>query len=179
MLIREHLNTWDHAVILRVNRINRRHIGRFFALISRLGDGSFWLAVIIAIPFCYGPSAFPFSMLMLVCGAIATIIYKIIKQSTHRIRPCHDTPSLILTVAPLDRFSFPSGHTLHAVCFTWMTCAAIPSWSWFLVPFCVLVGLSRMVLGLHYLSDVLVGACIGGTIGVLGTLAGRCWGINF
>ncbi len=179
MLIREHLITWDHAVIHSVNRINRRFVGRIFAIISRLGDGSFWFAVMIAIPLCYGTAAIPLSVLMVICGIIATIIYKIIKQSTHRIRPCHDKPNLILTVAPLDRFSFPSGHTLHAVCFTWITCAAIPSWSWFLVPFCILVGLSRMVLGLHYFSDVFVGACIGCVIGILGTFAGNSLGINF
>jgi undecaprenyl-diphosphatase len=48
-----------------------------------------------------------------------------------------------------------------------------------LVPFCILVGLSRMVLGLHYFSDVFVGACIGCVIGILGTFAGNSLGINF
>ena len=66
-----------------------------------------------------------------------------------------------LTVAPLDRFSFPSGHTLHAVGFTLLAVHAHPELAWFLIPFTVLVALSRLVLGLHYPSDVLTGAAIG------------------
>lgn len=63
---------------------------------------------------------------------------------------------------PLDRYSFPSGHTLHAVCFTGIACAYQPLFAWVLVPFALLVALSRLVLGLHYPSDVLAGALIGG-----------------
>jgi undecaprenyl-diphosphatase len=177
MLIRDQLSTWDHAVIFQLNRINRRHIGRFFALISRLGDGYIWFALMLILPLHYGPTALSLSLLMLLSGACATLIYKIIKQATHRVRPCHETPTLILTVAPLDRFSFPSGHTLHAVCFTWIICAAFPAWSWILIPFTLLVALSRMVLGLHYFSDVVVGAFIGGVIGLLATHVGAYYGV--
>ena len=66
-----------------------------------------------------------------------------------------------LTVAPLDRFSFPSGHTLHAVGFTLLATHAHPELGWFLVPFATMVACSRLVLGLHYPSDVLTGAAIG------------------
>jgi undecaprenyl-diphosphatase len=179
MLIREQLSAWDYAVILRCNRINQRQIGRFFALVSRLGDGWLWFAVILSLPFCHGTSAIGISLLMLVCGAVASLLYKLIKHSTHRVRPCHEKFDLILTVAPLDRFSFPSGHTLHAMCFTWITCTAFPFWSWILVPFTVFVGLSRMVLGLHYFSDVVVGACIGLTVGLLGTSVGSSFGLSY
>ncbi|MNV30971.1 phosphatidylglycerophosphatase B [compost metagenome] len=58
-------------------------------------------------------------------------------------------------MAPLDEFSFPSGHTLHAVSFTIVALAYYPWLAPLLVPFTVLIGLSRVVLGLHYPSDVL------------------------
>lgn len=63
---------------------------------------------------------------------------------------------------PLDRFSFPSGHTLHAVCFTLVACAHYPGLLLLLVPFTLLVAASRLILGLHWLSDVIAGAGIGG-----------------
>jgi undecaprenyl-diphosphatase len=36
-----------------------------------------------------------------------------------------------------------------------------PALAWILVPFTVLVAISRVVLGLHYPSDVLAGAAVG------------------
>jgi undecaprenyl-diphosphatase len=69
---------------------------------------------------------------------------------------------------PLDRCSFPSGHTLHAVCFTSLATAHFPELGWVLVPFALLVAASRVVLGLHYPTDVLAGAAIGGMLAAAG-----------
>jgi undecaprenyl-diphosphatase len=64
-------------------------------------------------------------------------------------------------VAPLDEFSFPSGHTLHAVSFSIVALAYYPWLAPLLVPFSAGVALSRVVLGLHYPSDVLAATAIG------------------
>ena len=69
---------------------------------------------------------------------------------------------------PLDVFSFPSGHTLQAVLFTIMLGSQVPMMLWLLLPFTLLIALSRLVLGLHYPTDVLVGACIGATFASIG-----------
>ena len=70
--------------------------------------------------------------------------------------------------APLDRYSFPSGHTLHAVSFTWQACAHFPELAWVLLPLAALIAGSRVVLGLHYPSDVLAGAAVGAALAELG-----------
>jgi undecaprenyl-diphosphatase len=76
--------------------------------------------------------------------------------------------AVVLGERPLDHFSFPSGHTLHAVLFTVMLGAHFPALLPLLLVFTPLVALSRMVLGLHYPTDVLAGAFLGGGLGLMG-----------
>jgi undecaprenyl-diphosphatase len=58
------------------------------------------------------------------------------------------------------------------VCFTWIATAHFPELGWVLVPFAALVAASRVVLGLHYPSDVLAGAVIGGGVAITGLALG-------
>ena len=156
----------DAGVCRYINRANRSAIGATFAIISRLGDGVFWytlMGVMVILP-----GGWRTSILMALTGAAATTVYRALKQGIRRPRPSEVGCSTLLTVAPLDRFSFPSGHTLHAVCFTVIACHTVPLLGWILVPFTVLIALSRLVLGLHYPSDVLVGAAIGASMASLG-----------
>ena len=67
-------------------------------------------------------------------------------------------------MAPLDEFSFPSGHTLHAVAFTLVALTYYPLLAWLLIPFSASVAASRVVLGLHYPSDVLAATVIGSAL---------------
>jgi len=98
---------------------------------------------------------------MIGVGVVNITIYKIIKRWIARPRPfraCRDfrecTPSL-------DEFSFPSGHMLHSVACSLILTAYYPTLALFVWPFTLLVAVSRVVLGLHYPSDVVVGALIG------------------
>ena len=91
-------------------------------------------------------------------------IYKVLKKKTVRPRPYQVHQVIRLGERPLDHFSFPSGHTLHAVMATTVLGYVQPVLLILMLPFTVLVALSRMVLGLHYPSDVAVGAIIGGTV---------------
>jgi undecaprenyl-diphosphatase len=70
-------------------------------------------------------------------------------------------------VSPLDEYSFPSGHTLHAVAFTLIAVYYYPALAALLLPFTLLVAASRVVLGLHYPSDVLASIVIGSAIASL------------
>ncbi|MBA3685343.1 MAG: phosphatase PAP2 family protein [Planctomycetes bacterium] len=172
------LQRWDLAACGTFNRINHVRVGSAgFALVSRLGDGVFWYALMLALPIVHGAGDWGLSMLLALTGSLSTLVYRWLKGSTRRPRPCDVDGTLRRTVAPLDRFSFPSGHTLHAVGFTVLTVCVHPGWAWILVPFTALVACSRLVLGLHYPSDVAAGASIGALMATAGYLAGRALGI--
>ncbi|UZD66942.1 phosphatase PAP2 family protein [Marinobacter sp. AN1] len=84
-----------------------------------------------------------------------------------RERPFISFPVIHCGTPPLDRYSFPSGHTLHAVCFTTVLALTLPALALVVLPFTLAVAASRVVLGLHYPSDVLAGALVGGVMGVV------------
>ena len=103
---------------------------------------------------------------MLVVAMIATAIYKFIKSKTLRPRPFNVYPSIVQAGKTLDEFSFPSGHTMHAVAFSIIAVFYFPGLFWLVTPFAILVGLSRPILGLHYPSDVLAGGLLGAVIAI-------------
>ena len=158
----------DIAWCLRFNRAShRRELERLFAVVSRLGDGVFWYTLMLALLIVQGQAALPAVARMLAAGAVALALYKWLKSRTTRPRPCVRHDRIRTSVAPLDEYSFPSGHTLHAVSFSIVAIYHYPALAWLAVPFTVLVALSRMVLGLHYPSDVLAGALLGTGLAML------------
>jgi undecaprenyl-diphosphatase len=142
---------------------------RVFQIASRLGDGLAWYALILALPLIYGRPAVKPAIVMALTGALGVLVYALLKRMFVRERPFITHAAIDRAAAPLDRYSFPSGHTLHAVSFTWQACAHFPEAAWVLVPLAALIAGSRVVLGLHYPSDVVAGAAIGAALAVLGT----------
>ncbi|WP_017925663.1 phosphatase PAP2 family protein [Thioalkalivibrio sp. HL-Eb18] len=162
------------AICQLCNQVNRQWaVSRFFGLISRLGDGVVWYGLMLLLPLLHGPEAAWVSLQMAVVGLASLPLYKWLKRRTSRPRPCNRGRPFTRTVDPLDEFSFPSGHTMHAVGFTVVLVAWFPVWAWLVVPFATLVAASRLVLALHYPSDVAMGALIGASMaGAVLALAG-------
>lgn len=164
----QRINRWDVELCVFCNRQSRSFTVRnFFRLASRLGDGVFWYALMIALLLRDGTVALPAVLHMLIVGLCGTLIYKLIKGKTLRPRPFKVYPAIRCMGKTLDQFSFPSGHTMHAVAFSMVALAYYPALFWLVVPFAMLVALSRPVLGLHYPSDVLAGALLGALIAML------------
>lgn len=130
-------------------------------LVSRLGDGWMWYAVIVALPWLDHTHGTTCAIRMFLVGAVNLLIYKIIKRCIARPRPYRGCPGIRACGRALDEFSFPSGHTMHSVAFALILVSYYPAWGLVIWPFTVLVAVSRVVLGLHYPSDVIVGAAVG------------------
>ena len=161
----ERLRLLDLALCVRFNGAVRiAPVRRVFRVVSRLGDGVFWYSLMLALLATGGVAALGPVGRMAGTGLACTLIYKWLKAKTLRPRPFAVESAVRAGADPLDAFSFPSGHTLHAVAFSIVAIAYYPMLAWLLVPFTLLVAASRVVLGLHYPSDVLAGAALGGLI---------------
>jgi undecaprenyl-diphosphatase len=160
-------DAFEHAWCVRLNRSCRqREIREFFAVVSRLGDGVFWYTLVLLLPVVYGERGLYPAIRMAVVGLVGVAVYKYLKTRLVRERPCIALSGIVQGTRALDRYSFPSGHTLHAVSFTTLGVTSFPELAWLLVPFASLVAASRVILGLHYPSDVVAGGCIGAALAV-------------
>jgi undecaprenyl-diphosphatase len=147
---------------LRINRWARNvGVRRTFAVVSRLGDGILWYALMLLLPLLYGREGLIPALQMLITGALGVLTYKWLKRHLVRERPYVAHAAVHCATRPLDRYSFPSGHTLHAVSFTVVATHYFPELALALIPFAALVALSRVVLGLHYPTDVAAGGAVG------------------
>lgn len=157
-----------------LNRSSRSSLVREpFRLVSWLGDGWVWYALLLALPATYGFDGLGAALHAAATAAVCLALYKLIKSRAVRERPYITHSAIECASAPLDRYSFPSGHTLHAVCFTLMITSYYPEWTSALVALTTLIALSRVILGLHYPTDVAAGAVLGGSLGLGSLLLGQ------
>jgi undecaprenyl-diphosphatase len=159
------LQRWDEAVCLRMNQALRYALLlRLLQGISWLGNGVLWYALMAALLVRYGSEALQPVLQMIFVGAVGAAAYAMVKRGTSRPRPYQTLHEVAAGARTLDAFSFPSGHTLHAVAFTAVASSYYPGLTGLLMAFTLLTAVSRVILGLHYPSDVLAGAAIGGLI---------------
>ena len=90
-------------------------------------------------------------------------LYLLLKNALRRQRPV----GLPVFITPSDRYSLPSGHTAAAFLMATVLAASFPLWAPLLFLWAILVGASRLLLGVHYLSDLVAGALLGGGCAVL------------
>lgn len=135
-------------------------------LATRGGDGWLWSTIGALILFFGGDQRFTALAAGFVSLGAAQLTFFVLKRLIGRERPCTVEAHCWSSLLPPDRFSFPSGHTITAFAITFTLGLYYPTLLAGLI-FCALsVGASRVILGLHYLSDVIVGMLTGIAIGV-------------
>lgn len=154
--------TGDHKLMRKINQWPAPKWVRLAAIAaSRAGDGWLWYLTGLCVLLFGGQNRLP-AVAAAGCASLAGIgIFMLLKKLSGRKRPCEIEPHCWAKLLPPDRFSFPSGHTITAFAVAIELAEFYPA----LLPpllFCALsIAASRVLLGMHFLSDVLVGALLG------------------
>lgn len=155
------LDPFELRLIRRFVLGPRPAVARLALFANRLGDG--WLYPILALAVLACPGLIPIKvgLTALLAGCFAHMVYPLIKRYLARPRPFARDRTLITAVAPLDKYSCPSGHVMTATAvFLPLALTSLPLGLGLLVIWCLLA-CARIVLGHHYASDLIAGAAVG------------------
>jgi undecaprenyl-diphosphatase len=132
---------------------------------TRMGDGWLWYGLGIILLLYGGPQRFSAVGAAGTAAVVGIVVFKTLKKLSHRPRPCQLEPHCWSKVLPPDRFSFPSGHTMTAFSIALVVSYFYPGLEATLFFLATSIAVSRIVLGMHFLSDVLAGVVLGVALG--------------
>jgi len=156
----------DHGLMRKLNRWRApRWIRYWMIAATRMGDGWLWYALGIILLLWGGPQRFSAVGAAGSAAIVGIIVFKALKRLSQRPRPCQLEPHCWSKVLPPDKFSFPSGHTMTAFSIALVLSYYYPSLEGTLLFLALSIGFSRIVLGMHFLSDVLAGIVLGVALG--------------
>jgi len=158
----------DHRLMQRVNRWSAPRWIRLWMICStRGGDGWLWYAMGLIVLLFGGENRYEALGAAAVASGAGITLFLGLKRVFNRKRPSSIEPHCWATLLPPDQFSFPSGHTITAFAVAVPLGVFYPSLLVGLLFCAVSIACSRVLLGLHFLSDVVAGCCIGVGLGLV------------
>ena len=160
------ITTRDHRLMRRVNRWSApKWIRLWMVAATRGGDGWLWYLLALNV-WLFGGEQGPRTVIACVlAAAVGIAVFIALKRATGRRRPCQIAQHCWSTLLPPDQFSFPSGHTITAFAICVPLGCFYPGMQAGLGFISLSIASSRILLGMHFLSDVVAGALIGSILG--------------
>jgi len=154
------LDARDRALFTRLSLFESasRRARAFWTLVTHLG-GVISSITAAAFPLLTRGPLVPEARRAVATLVISHLIVQFVKRTVGRPRPARVLGDVALVVEP-DQFSFPSGHAAAAMSVAIVYSFAFPTLAGALIPIAMLVGVSRVCLGVHYPGDVLIGQII-------------------
>jgi undecaprenyl-diphosphatase len=132
---------------------------------TRGGDGWLWYPIAAAVLLFGGAERFRAIAAAAISVALGVTVFLVLKRTTGRSRPCALEPHCWASLLPPDQFSFPSGHSITAFAMAISLGLFYPVLGPSLL-FCAFsIAISRIILGMHFLSDVIAGCGLGAILG--------------
>jgi undecaprenyl-diphosphatase len=154
--------TRDLKLMRKVNKWPAPHwIRRLAITATRAGDGWLWYVIGLSILLLGGAERLTAVASAGSAALVGVGIFTSLKKLSGRKRPCEIEPHCWATLLPPDQFSFPSGHTITAFAVAIVFGEYYPVLLPALLVCALVIATSRILLGMHFLSDVVVGALLG------------------
>src|SRR5437868_71193 len=167
---------FDQSIVEWLNHNRIRPLDDFFIFITDTASFVAYsiTAIILIYAFYKRQTATKLKGLQILCSILlSTLVVTVIKNIIKRQRP-YEIDMLIEKLSVGGGFSFPSGHTADAFVMATSVSLLLTKKKWWLFPlwiWALMIAYSRILLGVHYLSDVLASMVIGVFIAFLMHLA--------
>lgn len=169
------IHSIDVAAFLRIVRWNTRSgLCMVARMVSASADGWCYLLIPVVISLYSVPLALQVFGVLAAGMAVERLCYYVLKNGFKRHRPPVAIPGITSVINASDEFSFPSGHTSAAFFIVTSLVLMFPgTWLVYFYLWASMVGLSRVVLGVHFPLDTVAGALLGSSIAwcVVGLIA--------
>ena len=156
----------DHRLMRRVHRWRAPRWFRILMIVAtRGGDGWLWYGLGLILLAYGGEQRFAAIGAAGSSAAAGIFLFRALKRTSRRKRPCEIEPHCWAFVLPPDKYSFPSGHSITAFAVAVTVGLFYPFLQPCLLVLALLIAASRIILGMHFLSDVVAGSALGVALG--------------